>query len=395
MTAAIAARGIPVVDAERLLAVYPDIAVGCSETPGCPTALLARADGSLAVVGAVRTQPLEDTISITVRFFAPGELEPLREMTRDVSPDELGRFADDVSMIVAAVTPAPAPAPTPTPDPIPEPLPDEEPGFREPTDEELNDWRFKGLPFATQQKFITSGVPLDAWLEQARVRTGRVFLEAFGGVAFGDVWRRYDTRVAVLVTEQDDFEQLDPYTYEAFIQGPGGAGGVSAGYALAWWLELQLQGGILLGQKELTSGWEQYDDGQLIDEDTTVYAPVSGLMGSIDPRARITLLPTGPVKPYLIAGAHLRFYDGYIVPDANNPIDFADTEGGLGFGATTGAGLAFDGPEMFTGFIEVPWTYLIAPTPTIQPGEMLQTLPTQPAGSGQMLNFRLGIGVRL
>ena len=86
------AAGISVDGPSRLVAQHPDLAVGCSETPGCPVALMARMDGNLAVVGHVSVNGEE--WDVTVRFFSPGDLQPVRSVHRTTGSLTLQMFSD-------------------------------------------------------------------------------------------------------------------------------------------------------------------------------------------------------------------------------------------------------------------------------------------------------------
>jgi hypothetical protein len=383
---ALRARSLSVEGPDLLVARHPDLAIGCAETPGCPAALLARTDGALAVVGDVQVDG--ERWDVTVRFFAPGQLQPVQVMRRETSAKTLPTFTATLTPLVEALLPS-------TP-PEPEPEPVEVLVVSGPTEAERSDPRLLALPQQAQDRFLSSGRDLELWLEDAAIRTGHVYLELVGGAAFGDVTRRYDTRVSVTETSDDAFSQSQPYEYESFIQGTGGSVGLSLGYAATWWLEVGAVASALVGQKELSAGWEQRSaDGVLLDENTIVYDPVVAVLGTLEPRLRMFLSPTGAVKPYAQGGLHLRIYDAYVVPDVEGTIDYTDRPGGIGAGVMLGGGLAFEGRSPVTGFIEVPWTYLMAPQPHLQAGEDLVKEPNQAPGSQQVLQLRAGLGVRL
>lgn len=389
--------GLSVDGPDLLVATHPDLAVGCADTPGCPVALLARMGGQIAVVGDVASND-DGRWEVVVRFFSPGQLEPVQTIRRTTSQTTLELFAQEVVPVVRALLPAPAPVLPPAPEPEPEPEPEEVRlvMLEGPTEAERQDPRLLALPAQTQERFVASGEDLETWLEGALIRTGHVYVEFLGGAAFGDISRRYDTRVSVTQTEDDDFAQSTPYEYEAFIQGAGATFGLSIGYAPLWWLETGVVLGAALGQKELSAGWEQRDGvGTVLDENTVVYEPVNGLMGALEPRLRMFFVPTGAVKPYATGGLHVRIYDGFTVPDVQDKIDYSDRPGGVGLGASVGGGLSIESPGGFSGFVEVPWTYLLSPQPYLQQGEDLVTVPTQAPGSQQILMLRAGLGFRL
>lgn len=390
---ALVAAGVSVDGPELLVVEHPDLAVGCAETPGCPAAILARMQGELGLIGHVDVDEFQ--WSVTCRFFMPGQLNPFLTINRDTSQSDLPAFTAELVDIVRAQLPPPILTPVAEPEPEPEPV--QIIVVNKPTESELRDWRLRTLPKSIQERFLNSGLPLDDWLQRSRVRTGHVYLEFLGSAAFGDIARRYDTRVSIVSTSETDFSQSEAYEYEAFIQGLGGTGGLSVGYNPTWWLELGVLAGVAVGTKELSAGWEQRDivTNDVIDQNTIIYDPVRGIMGILEPRLRMFFVPTGPVKPYAIGGAHIRAFDGFVVPDVGNTVNYSDRQGGIGVGAQAGGGLAFEGVSSVSGFIEVPWTYLIQPVPHEQAGEDLQTVPNQAPGSRQVVQFRAGIGFRL
>lgn len=392
---ALVGAGIKVDGPELLVAEHPDLAVGCAETPGCPAAILARMQGDIALIGHVVVDEFQWTV--TCRFFVPGQLNPFLTINRETSQSNLPVFTAEMVEMIRAQLPPPEPTPVAEPEPEPELDPVQVVVVNTPTEDELSDWRLRTLPKSIQERFASSGLPLEDWLERSRVRTGHVYIELLGSAAFGDIARRYDTRVSIVSTDETNFTQSAPYEYEAFIQGVGGTGGLSVGYTPTWWLEVGILGGVAIGSKELSAGWEQRDlnDGPLVDQNTIIYEPVRGVMGVIEPRLRMFFVPTGPVKPYAIGGAHIRAFDGFDVPDVGTTVNYSDRQGGIGVGAQAGGGLAFEGISPVSGFIEVPWTYLIQPLPHEMAGEDLETVPNQAPGSRQVVQFRAGIGVRL
>jgi hypothetical protein len=233
------------------------------------------------------------------------------------------------------------------------------------------------------------------WLRDRRVRVGQLTLELHGAGVFGDVNRRFDTRVSVSTNSNGELAQEPPYEYEDFIQGRGQIAGASIGYVPLWWLQTEIFGGVMRGTKELTTGWEQLENDVLVDEDSVVYEPTPAMLGVIEPRLRLIFVATGPVKPYALGGLHLRIFDGYDVPDIAGKVNYANRPGGLGAGVTGGAGVAIDTRSKAYAFLEVPWTMMFSPPAHYQEGEALLSVPEQASGSGQMLMVRGGIGVRL
>jgi hypothetical protein len=396
------ARRIPLDGPETILREAEDLAVGCAEEPGCPADLLARIPARLAVIGRVSGE--DDGFVAEVSFYAAGDPSPIEKLTRTVSSSGFSAFADEIGDTVESLLPLIPPLPgsrpsTGRPDPVAvDPI--EDPVVAEPVEEPLepevpDDPRILALPRQAQAHYLASGMSADDWLVDRRVRVGQLILELHGAAVFGDVSRRYDTRISVSTGSDGELEQGTPYEYEDFIQGTGQLGGAYIGYVPVWWLETGLFVGLTVGEKELTTGWEQLENGTLVDEGSVVYQPTTALLGVLEPRLRMFFVATGPVKPYALGGVHLRIYDGYDVPDISGKINYANRPGGLGAGVDAGAGVSFDAVGPLTGFIEVPWTWLFSPPSHYQEGENLLTIPEQATGSEQLLMIRAGIGVRL
>ena len=252
-----------------------------------------------------------------------------------------------------------------------------------------------GLPKCAFQRYQDSGLSYEDWSNDARVRARHGVIEFMGGVAMGDVDRRYDTRVWVEQDERGGLGTVDTYQYESFLQGRGFEGTVALGYLPVWWLEIGVSGGIQLTSKQLTTGWEQTIAGSstIVDSDSRIYDPASAMVATVMPRLRGYVLPTGVVKPFLLAGATFRMADGYSVPDLAL-IDYPDRPGALAYGPTVGAGVAFDFPGAASIMLEVPWTWMLSEPYYLADTGLVQQIPEQLVGSGQLLSARMGLGLR-
>ena len=411
---AITARRVSIDGPDIIFSRAEDLAVGCADESGCPMALLERLPARLAIVGKITSQ--DAGYVVTVRFYASGDPSPIETVSSVLTASAFGDFSEEMADVAESLLPLipPLPGTEPVvtepdpieiepdpidlePDPIeiePDPIVVEEP--LEPLDPEVpDDPRIAGLPRQAQAKYFASGLGAEEWLAAERVRVGQLLIEAQGGMAFGDVSRRYDTRISVSTNSEGELEQGTPYEYEDFIQGDGVMGGMGIGYVPVWWLETGVFVGLVSSTKELTTGWEQLESDQVVDEDNTTYAPTAAMLGVVEPKLRMFFVATGPIKPYAIGGLHLRIYDGYDVPDIDGKINYSNRPGGLGAGVLTGAGLALDGRGKLTGFIEVPWSYLFTPPAHYQAGEDLRSVPQQATGSEQLLMVRAGLGLRL
>ncbi|MFT5685094.1 MAG: hypothetical protein ACI8RZ_006041 [Myxococcota bacterium] len=393
--AQLSARRISVEGPDVILRQAEDLAVGCAEEPGCPEALLDRMPARLAVIGRVSTQG--DGFVAEVSFYAPDDPSPIEKLSRTISATGFSDFAEEIADTVESLLPLIPPLPGSEPEP-PDPIAVDpiEVDPEEPLEPEVpDDPRIRALPRQAQAKYLASSMTADDWLVDRRVRVGKLIIEAQGSAVFGDISRRYDTRISVSTGSDGALEQGVAYEYENFIQGNGMLAGVSVGYVPIWWLETGLLVGLMVGEKELTTGWEQIENGTLVDEGSVVYQPTTAYLGVIEPRLRVFFVATGPIKPYALGGVHLRIFDGYDVPDIAGKINYANRPGGLGAGVNAGAGVVFDAAGRLTGFLEIPWTFLISPEAHYLEGTGLLSIPEQATGSGQMLMFRAGVGVRL
>jgi hypothetical protein len=428
---ALAAREVAFVVPSEIQRRSGEVADGCADVPDCTTVMWKKFDTArLAVVGSVSWE--EGMLAARVRFHGPDDASPIEVISDRFPEEKLPEFAERVAASAAdlleilpprgaagvAVAREPdSPQSRPTPEPAPVPVasaPPPEPTLT-PEQDEL-ERRSKGMPKRAWKLYRQSGLEYDDWKDKALVRAGSVVIEFHGGAVFGDVDRSYAVRAAAeqIGEDADSIAQIDTYQYESFVTGNTFMLGGAIGYAPVWWLETDVYGGFSLGQKGLSTGWELYkqtSDGELVlacdhpdsdcessggvDNETNEYDPATAFLGTVEPRIRLLTVATGPIKPYVLLAASLRFYDGYVVNDLEN-ISYPERQGGLGMGFTGGGGVAFDAPGHFTGFLEVPWTYLITPQPFLNSGNgTIQGVPDRPANSGQVLTFRAGIGFRL
>lgn len=436
--AALAARDVGFVTPSEIQRRAGEVADGCADVPDCTTTMWRHFDTSrLAVVGSVTWD--EGMLRARVRFHGPDDASPIEVISDRFPEDQIPAFAERVAAsaedLLGIVPPrgaagvALAKEPTSpggggTDDPV-EPGEDRYEGLEGPTTAEKEqitaeqdelERRSKGMPKRAWKLYRQSGLEYDDWKDKALVRAGSVVIEFHGGAVFGDVDRSYAVRAAAeqLGEDADSIAQIDTYQYESFVTGSTFMLGGSIGYVPVWWLETDVYGGFSLGQKGLSTGWELYkqdDDGSLVlacehpdsdcegtggkDRELNEYDPATAFLGTVEPRLRLLTVATGPVKPYVLLAASLRFYDGYVVNDLEK-ISYPERQGGLGMGFTGGGGVAFDAPGHFTGFLEVPWTYLITPQPFVNSGNgTIQYVPERPPSSGQVLSFRAGIGFRI
>ena len=395
-----------------------EVAEGCAENKACMDTLWEQFPPSrLAIVGRLNWN--EGMLEANVRFYGPDDASPIEVMSSSFPEDEMGRFADQVAFFAAELLSlVPPREETVVPvavEPIqrqPEPATPAAPAA--PADAGAGEPLAKGpsrqsagmMPKKVWARYEASGLTWRRFKERELVRAGSVMLELHGAGLFGAVNRAYDVRVGVLQDEelapgQDpseaSFSQAGYYQRDGFTNGISWTVGASLGYVPIWWLEIGVSGGMQVGRKELTTGWEQYVvtvDGDPTTTSEDAYDPTLAFMGMVEPRLRWYVVPTGPVKPYIITGAHMRFYDGYIVPDSAL-IRYPDRAGGLSVGATTGAGLAFDAPGGFAAFLDVPYTYLLSPRTFERQEGTITYVPGERQQSNQLVGFRAGLGFRI
>ena len=159
------------------------------------------------------------------------------------------------------------------------------------------------------------------------------------GLALLDVARSYDTG---LVINQMPQASLISMSMIHFFPGYGAMLGGAIAHAFTWWLEIGIYGGVIIAPKKLSTGWEMQDPDGTVPQSDDFQQTVTSISGHIEPlKTRIYMLPSGPIKPYVMVAPYLRLYDEYVVPDAPT-VDYGNQPGGLHYGVTTGGGLAFD-----------------------------------------------------
>lgn len=412
-------RGLRVLSGEELSDRVGEAADSCADDVACPVSLWALVEARTAVVGRVGRDG--SLIHVRVLVYADRSSRATRVLDERVAPAQAGEL-----LLLLADELAPAVAPPPQ---VERPSV----GVVEERYGRLNEGSSRGVDASERSssgRRATSSAPLDGpsteelerldlpryalrqleesgleaeeWSAQARVRSPAVVVELRGGAVFGDLDRRFDTRVGLYDESGNAWSERNLYTYQSFLNSSGFAGGIALGYQPAWWVDISALAGVQLGQKELTTGWETWEAGGnpdgsdlFLDEDSVAYDPVSAVLGYLEPRVRLYPRATGILKPYALAGLNLRFYDGFEVPDLDF-VDYPEASGGVGLGPTIGGGLAFDAPRGTYGFIELPWTWVVSPTgPKVVDDGLLQQTPAQFRGVGQLLVISAGVGFHL
>ena len=166
--------------------------------------------------------------------------------------------------------------------------------------------------------------------------------------------------------------------------------GATLAYAPVAWAKATLSFGLQLTRQEQVVGAE------IADEDSVTrvsFTPGRAMLLELAPGVRFLPVSAGPAKPYALLALDLRFYPGYSSVDYQG-LTYPALPGGVALGPTLGLGVALDAGERATGFVEVPWTLVLWPSPTLSGAATLTILPDEPVGVGQYLCFKAGVGFR-
>lgn len=227
----------------------------------------------------------------------------------------------------------------------------------------------------------------------AAPRPRRVYLEAVGGWAVGDVDRGYSVRAAVS-SDGDAFVTDATSSWTGPSSGDGAIFRLSAGYAPTWYLDAGLAFGIASGQKHLDVGWICATACAGEGQDSTVYDPVSALHALFEVRVRGTPVAKGVLKPYGLVALTAESYDGFTVPDDTSAVDYPNAAAGVETGVTAGLGLSVDATPALSFVVEVPYTFWLSQ------GEVQEihdgpATPSQLESTGGTLRMTAGIAVHL
>lgn len=408
----------------------------CWDVDACPANLWDRTNARLAVVLSVGQSPAG--LDVGVRLHGADEAAPFKVIRETVAPGQEAAFARTIARaardalpllperkpvavakgpvlviedeFVVGDQPAPKPAePALADEPAQDVRPVDGPGRTgrpdrtrgdepAPTDEAVRarlrsdeDRRRMGVPAGAYARYEASGLSREDWLDKARVRAGRGFLELHGGYGLGDVDRGYGVRLGI-EKQGEAFDTVGTSTWE----GAGASGaptfGFALGYAPAWFLDTSVAVAVQYGKKYLDTGWECAALCDPADEEY-FHDPVGAVQAFVEPRLRVFPVATGVVKPYAIVAFSVLLHDGFQVPDPDF-VDYPDAPAGASLGPTAGLGLAIDPISRITLFAEVPATLLLTPARNGADGEVgLQ--PGKLTSGGYVVRFVGGIGIRL
>ena len=358
---------------------------GCADLPGCPREALGKVPARFGVVVRVRRDGAK--VFADVALFEKTGDRPLEERTFEVvggQEAEFGRAvadmiddlagvmgpADASDLIAAArlVSDYPSGGSKPSPnerEPVPEtpsekqptnptsapPLPPPDPPPPDPTakpelplsddakveaalaDTEYTERNLVGV----RRSFLESGMDVRDWAYKQTPHAGRAIIEVRGGLGIGDVDRIAHVRTTVTGGQQEQWFQEGP------AQGQRVRGELFAGYAPSAWVDVGALVGLQYGQRTLDSGWtdDEGNAGQSADS-------VQAVQFDLQPRVRVYPVRTGPVKPWIFAGAHLRFFDRWRIRDVGG-FEYGQPPGGFVAGPVGGVGMLFD-PSPIVGF---------------------------------------------
>ncbi len=187
-----------------------------------------------------------------------------------------------------------------------------------------------------------SGMDPRDWLYKATPHSGRLIFEPRIGVGIGDTDRQADVRVELV-----DGEKVNEWYQEGPVGGTRVRGGLFVGYAPAAYFDFGVMVGLQYGKRYFTTGYHRSSGGN-VDEAASPLLSVDAVQFIVQPRLRAYVVPTGPVKPFLFAGADIRMFDSYQIaqpPDVTYPVPV----GGMVPGAVGGGGLMID-PSPIVGF---------------------------------------------
>ena len=391
--------GASVVEPTTLENEFPAFINNCYTSQVCVERMLNRSGAKMIVVASVDNGDVGYNVSL--KYYRKSESSPLQVLVeKDLAADKMSDFwvsagqeANVLFEMLPSITEA-QPKVDPkvvyiNPDPV---KPKAPPKTLD------DDTRLRGLSKKLQDDYMNSPFEVSEWLKVQRIRANNVLVEIHLGVSFGDVVRRYDTRIGL--TPQ--LQTYGIYEYDSWISGgPGVNMGGSIGYAPTWWLETSIYGGVVLYQKELSTGWEvQEEPGVVIEDDEVNYDPTTSAVGHIEPRIRLFMAPSGPVKPYILGSAFIRIFDGYNPPNLE-AVEYSPRPGGVHVGATGGIGLAFDSYSPVGVFLEIPYTYLLNAADYTRteisentPNNTIESIPEQLNYTNQIIAFKVGMSLR-
>ena len=401
--------GVSVSDAEDIRGFADTAGDACFTNAACPANLFSGSDAKVAVVLSVSSG--SSGLKVVARVYQRGTGTPVKTVEQTVPEGGESDFAEELAGVVKAQIGAAsgavsrptssttssgstASSSTSSTSSSSKPTSTSSAGAKPAalSDKQERDRKKMGVPVRTYQRYLASGKSREDFVADEGVRVGQVAVEVNGGYQIGDVDRGYGVWVKLEPDSSDSLLVTGSSTWVGDTSGAGALGTVSVSYRPLWFLDVGLGLGLASGNKQLTVGWECPACNVDTQEVETVYDPRQAGQLLIEPRVRGVFVPAGIAKPYLLAGAQLRIFDGFEVPDAGVPIPGAS--GGTGLGLFVGPGLSLDVNRHFSLQFEVPYVLHLSPKPVSVDSEVVEHQPAALDAAGGVFRVSGGVGFR-
>ncbi|MDP6935508.1 MAG: hypothetical protein QGG40_21485, partial [Myxococcota bacterium] len=191
------------------------------------------------------------------------------------------------------------------------------------------------------------------------------------------------------------YETIDTWQQHSLVNGAGFEMGAAYAFAPMSWLEVGVGLNLTFSSKRQHTGFESYVGSILVDSNLDTYATWAAV-GAFEPVARLFPLGDTVVQPYALAGGLLRFFDRYRdLASTDGTLTYVGRPGSTSGGPMVGTGLRINtSTRSFLG-LEVPWVWLLTPEHTESGGELVTGHLDAPYASGQLVVFRLDVGLKL
>lgn len=342
----------------------------CAMREGCPADVLPKIPSRLAIV--VQVNRVGETLVGNVELYEAAYADPSSVMYLPIAPGNEHLFASEVSgatrdllaklgpvppdMVVAASrliagqpaaggAPPPIAPVTPVPGapvtPIAPAVAQRFDGSTPHTGELGPILEGTGITprhlLGAEGSFRKSGLDPRDWVYKATPHAGRMVFEIRAGIAMGDT-----DRLAQLRIETFEGEQTNSWYQEGPTPGRRVRGDGYIGFAPATMFDVGVLAGVQYGQRALSTGVVVVDaEGVEIDEEIADSRDISAINFYLQPRARVYLVPLGPVKPFLFTGADIRVFDAYHIDQSGGRV-FPAPDGGVIPGWVGGGGMMID-----------------------------------------------------
>ncbi len=362
----------------------------CAARAGCPADVLPKVPARMAVVVMIG-RAADGTLVGYLRLFVGADPRPAQSVDIPILPGQEYLFAEQVSTSVRqllnlvgpspdavlmaaarllsgqaplATSPVPAPVIAPVPAPIVgnPPVPVTRVDLDDPVepdpkvrtaggDERPLETLLAGTDVAprhvlgAESSLRKSGKDPRDWMFEKSPHGGRFTMDIQAGLGIGDIERGADLRVT--------FDEEGTQTEEWYQEGPFYArrprGALFLGYAPSAWVDFGLLAGVQYGNRVLTTGYARALPDGTTEVTTNAAQDLQAVQVLFQPRARLYVVPTGPVKPYLATGPEFRVFDGYKIQQSTDGPIYPVPPGGVMYGWNGAGGLMID-PGPIIGF---------------------------------------------